>query len=210
DDRNQCSSRRRAACSCLGHLDCELGTVGFGKIGFLDERLRHRAVADLVRVAERVEAKQLRRQCGAARMALAAIAIDLDLDGQGAPPWSCCVSRGLCPACPARLAEKTKISRENWGWENSSGPSGSNQRSGRGWLGRRQTAAPIGSNRQQARRRAQAAWPEETQASVPSWRRRACRPSKTHPPHQVQTRIRLDAGSRVRGTSAYLAGRVPV
>src|SRR5262245_30242319 len=65
--------------SFLDDLDRELGTVGFGKVGFFLQLGGNRAVIDLMRVAELIELEQFRRDRLAAIVPLAFFPVDANL-----------------------------------------------------------------------------------------------------------------------------------
>src|SRR5882757_2426836 len=60
----------------LGHDDRELRAIGLGQPRLVLQPRGHRAVADLMRIAELVEVEQFRRQRFAAGMSLALVLID--------------------------------------------------------------------------------------------------------------------------------------
>ncbi len=76
-----------ASPSLLDDLDGEFGTVRLGQVGLFLQAGRHRAVADLARVAVLVEFEQLRRDGLAAVVALAFVGIDADLAGSWGQTW---------------------------------------------------------------------------------------------------------------------------
>jgi hypothetical protein len=67
----------------LDHIDCDFRAIGFGKPGFVLKAGRDRAVAGFVRVAKFVELEKFRRECFAARVALAFVGIDVNPQSLG-------------------------------------------------------------------------------------------------------------------------------